>query len=120
MSYVSWACPDCRGGTKMARNFTFIASLVVAGSAFAADFTDDFTNNTYTQANWVFASPFNCLSPAFTASGTASAGNLCMSTPTPGSAIGQSTIIFGYETQAFPGNDVAVYAGVSFTSDELT
>lgn len=94
--------------------------MVMANVATAAQLTDDFTNNADTQANWTFASPYACFSPAFTASGTASNGMLCMSSPTPASSLGAQTIAFARLNQPFDTFDVSIFAGVSFTSTELS
>ncbi|GMV95686.1 MAG: hypothetical protein HRF43_19915 [Phycisphaerae bacterium] len=104
-----------------------VVSSVLAGSARAeVAFVDDFTDNAHTQANWAFISPYQCVNPvfgtAFGASGVSGGHQLCVDSPYPvppplgGPA---PTIGIAYvKTQTFTG-DVAVFAGVKFTAQEL-
>ena len=104
--------------------------LGLAGAALPGQFSDTFTDNNFTQANWTFQSPYQCANPilqpaygiSFTASGASGGGQLCLSVPTPvPPPLGGPAPSYGvaYPTnQTFPG-DVAVYGGVTFTAQEL-
>lgn len=107
-----------------------VAVLGLTGASLPGEFLDTFTDDSFTQANWTFQSPYQCANPilqplyglSFTANGASGNGKLCMNVPTAvPAALGGPQPSYGvaYVTNhTFPG-DVAVYAGVTFTAEEL-